>query len=115
MLCRSSGGCTGAYSPMLHSRLFAQHKLKDPGNNKFFATVPEDRPLWVQFCSNDPDDFANAAKKIEVRRSMLDERDETKTQNEDMRFLFLFSLSLSIYIYLFIFPRIWRAESLRLR
>lgn len=61
MLCRKYGA-TAAYSPMLHSRLFAQdakYRLKE------FSTCPEDRPLFIQFCANNPDTLLEAAKLVQ--------------------------------------------------
>lgn len=50
------------YSPMLHSRLFMTEKEY---RSKFFTTRPDDRPLIVQFCANDPDQLLAAAKQVE--------------------------------------------------
>jgi tRNA-dihydrouridine synthase 1 len=67
-----------AYSPMFHARLFketegfrAQHfqptrrknDNDDDNNSKPFldGNPAIDRPLFVQFCTNDPDDFVQAA------------------------------------------------------
>ncbi|XP_078442465.1 FMN-linked oxidoreductases superfamily protein [Wolffia australiana] len=61
MLCRKYGA-TAAYTPMLHSRLFSE-------NEKYrrteFTTCKEDRPLFVQFCANDPDTLLEAARFVE--------------------------------------------------
>jgi len=57
------------YTPMFHSRLFAlQPDLKD----KAFATTPEDRPLFVQFCANDPHYLLAAARTVEVQCDAVD-------------------------------------------
>ena len=75
MLCRENGA-TCAYTPMFHSRLFAQdpkyrqaqdmlhtseddissvsYYLKLPHRSDVWSTCPADRPLLVQFCANDP-------------------------------------------------------------
>jgi tRNA-dihydrouridine synthase 1 len=80
-----------AYSPMLHAKLFAdtpkyraQHfeplkpplTMADPPDPEHFNVMAEgdmyldgnpefDRPLFVQFCANDPDVFFNAAKIVQ--------------------------------------------------
>ncbi|KAJ7566446.1 hypothetical protein O6H91_02G103600 [Diphasiastrum complanatum] len=61
MLCRKYGA-TAAYTPMLHSRLFVQ----DPKyRSSEFSTCPEDRPLFVQFCANNPNTLLEAARIVE--------------------------------------------------
>ncbi|CAN4092823.1 unnamed protein product [Withania somnifera] len=61
MLCRKYGA-EAAYTPMLHSRIFSE-------NEKYrsleFTTCKEDRPLFIQFCANDPDVLLEAARKVE--------------------------------------------------
>ncbi|CAN6482348.1 unnamed protein product [Victoria cruziana] len=61
MLCRKYGA-QAAYTPMLHSRIFTE-------NEKYrkveFTTCQEDRPLFVQFCANDPDILLEAARHVE--------------------------------------------------
>jgi tRNA-dihydrouridine synthase 1 len=47
---------------MLHSRLFAEG---EGYRKEFFCPNPEDRPLCVQFCANDPDTLLKAAKYVE--------------------------------------------------
>jgi tRNA-dihydrouridine synthase 1 len=52
-----------AYTPMLHSRLFLeQQKYRE----EHFSTCPGDRPLFIQFCANDPDTFVAAAQIVQV-------------------------------------------------
>lgn len=77
-----------AYSPMFHSRMFAEtsnyrdahfqplkstipsptdayHISQMPDSERYLDGNPAfDRPLTVQFCSNDPDDLLNAAKHV---------------------------------------------------
>ncbi|KAF2120281.1 hypothetical protein BDV96DRAFT_642121 [Lophiotrema nucula] len=77
-----------AYSPMFHSRMFHEEpryrdshfqplkgSLPSPIDPYHISQLPDserhldgnpkfDRPLTVQFCSNDPDDFLNAAKHV---------------------------------------------------
>ncbi|KAH7365042.1 hypothetical protein KP509_18G006200 [Ceratopteris richardii] len=61
MLCRKYGA-TAAYTPMLHARLFAECAKYRAGE---FTTCPEDRPLFVQFCANDPEKLLAAAQLVE--------------------------------------------------
>lgn len=61
MLCRDHGA-TGAYTPMLHARLFVEGA---PYRAEHFTTCPEDRPLLAQFCANDPEILLKAAKIVE--------------------------------------------------
>ncbi|XP_013593514.1 PREDICTED: tRNA-dihydrouridine(16/17) synthase [NAD(P)(+)]-like [Brassica oleracea var. oleracea] len=60
LLCQKYGA-QAAYTPMLHSRIFTE----TDNRNKEFTTCEEDRPLFVQFCANDPDTLLEAAKKVE--------------------------------------------------
>ncbi|KAH9602121.1 hypothetical protein KSS87_002249 [Heliosperma pusillum] len=61
MLCRKYGA-QAAYTPMLHARLFSEC---DKYRSMEFSTCKEDRPLFVQFCANDPDILLEAARKVE--------------------------------------------------
>ncbi|KDO79093.1 hypothetical protein CISIN_1g013813mg [Citrus sinensis] len=61
MLCRRYGA-EAAYTPMLHSRIFTE---SEKYRNEEFATCKEDRPLFVQFCANDPEILLNAARRVE--------------------------------------------------
>ncbi|XVF17633.1 hypothetical protein REPUB_Repub10bG0140000 [Reevesia pubescens] len=61
MLCRKYGA-TAAYTPMLHSRIFTE---TEKYRNQEFTTCKEDRPLFVQFCANDPDVLLEAARRVE--------------------------------------------------
>ncbi|ELR12909.1 tRNAdihydrouridine synthase 1-like protein [Acanthamoeba castellanii str. Neff] len=61
MLCRKYGAEL-CYTPMYHSRLFAEEAKY---RQMEFSTCPEDRPLVVQFCGNDPEVLLKAAKFVE--------------------------------------------------
>ncbi|KAK7331032.1 hypothetical protein VNO77_25241 [Canavalia gladiata] len=61
MLCRKYGA-QAAYTPMLHSRIFTE---TEKYRKEEFTTCQEDRPLFVQFCANDPDVLLEAARKVE--------------------------------------------------
>jgi tRNA-dihydrouridine synthase 1 len=57
------------YTPMLHSRLTVEDKTYLKNN---FSTCPEDRPLVVQFCGNDPDTLLQAAQMVEDQCDAVD-------------------------------------------
>ncbi|URE26040.1 Dihydrouridine synthase (Dus) [Musa troglodytarum] len=61
MLCRKYGA-EAAYTPMLHSRIFSENEKY---RSMEFTTCKEDRPLFVQFCANDPDVLLESAKMVE--------------------------------------------------
>ncbi|XP_031495217.1 uncharacterized protein LOC116260842 [Nymphaea colorata] len=61
MLCRKYGA-QAAYTPMLHSRIFTENEKY---RSMEFTTCKEDRPLFVQFCANDPDILLEAARYVE--------------------------------------------------
>ncbi|XP_010484529.1 PREDICTED: tRNA-dihydrouridine(16/17) synthase [NAD(P)(+)]-like [Camelina sativa] len=61
LLCQKYGA-QAAYTPMLHSRIFTE---TEKYRNQEFTTCKEDRPLFVQFCANDPDTLLEAAKRVE--------------------------------------------------
>ncbi|PIA56579.1 hypothetical protein AQUCO_00700729v1 [Aquilegia coerulea] len=68
MLCRKYGA-QAAYTPMLHSRIFSENaKVR----NLEFTTCKEDRPLFVQFCANDPDILLEAARLVEDQCDYVD-------------------------------------------
>jgi len=54
---------------MLHSRLTVEDKNYLADN---FSTCPEDRPLFVQFCANDPDTLLKAAQMVEDQCDAVD-------------------------------------------
>ncbi|PSC69788.1 TRNA-dihydrouridine(16 17) synthase [NAD(P)(+)] [Micractinium conductrix] len=67
-LCRRHGA-TGAYTPMLHARLF----LETPAYRaEHFTTATQDRPLLTQFCANDPEVLVKAAKLVEAYSDGVD-------------------------------------------
>jgi tRNA-dihydrouridine synthase 1 len=66
MLCRRHGAAA-AYTPMLHARLFLENKGY---RAEHFTTCPEDRPLFTQFCANDPDVLVGAASLVQVWRGV---------------------------------------------
>ncbi|CAN8264143.1 unnamed protein product [Cochlearia groenlandica] len=61
LLCQKYGA-QAAYTPMLHSRIFSE---TEKYRNQEFTTCQEDRPLFVQFCANDPDTLLEAAKRVQ--------------------------------------------------
>ncbi|CAG9462363.1 unnamed protein product, partial [Pedinophyceae sp. YPF-701] len=67
-LCRKHGA-TAAYSPMFHARLFAESA---PYRAEQFSTCEADRPLFVQFCANDPPTLVRAAKLVEGQCDAVD-------------------------------------------
>ncbi|XP_072943457.1 tRNA-dihydrouridine(16/17) synthase [NAD(P)(+)]-like isoform X1 [Epargyreus clarus] len=68
ILCRRHGAEL-CYTPMFHSNVFT----KDAKYRKeIFTTCPTDRPLIVQFCGNNPDVMAAAAKLVENECDAID-------------------------------------------
>lgn len=68
MLCRKYGA-TLCFTPMLHARLFSESAKY---RRTKFATAPEDRPLVVQFCGNDPEIVLAAARLAEGQCEAVD-------------------------------------------
>lgn len=68
LLCRKYGA-TVTFTPMIHAALF----VKDATYRKENLTLsPQDRPLVVQFCANDPKIFLTAAKMVESKADAVD-------------------------------------------
>ncbi|XP_076900844.1 uncharacterized protein LOC143555105 [Bidens hawaiensis] len=68
MLCRKHGA-HAAYTPMLHSRIFSENAKY---RSQEFTTCKEDRPLFVQFCANDPEMLLEAARRVEAYCDYID-------------------------------------------
>ncbi|EPS63093.1 hypothetical protein M569_11689, partial [Genlisea aurea] len=68
LLCRKYGA-QAAYTPMLHSRIFSENEKY---RSQEFTTCQEDRPLFVQFCANDPNVLLNAARIVEPHCDYVD-------------------------------------------
>ncbi|KAJ1555622.1 tRNA dihydrouridine synthase, partial [Cladochytrium tenue] len=62
-------GAQLCYTPMFHARLFGDSQQYRDEN---FRTGPDDRPLIVQFCANDPQVLLRAAKLVEDRCDAVD-------------------------------------------
>jgi len=58
-----------AYTPMFHSRLFSENAKY---RKQQFSTCPEDRPLFVQFCGDDPEVLVRAGKHVETQCDAID-------------------------------------------
>lgn len=68
MLCRKYSADL-VYTPMFHSKNFATCKVY---RKESFSTCPEDRPLVVQFCGNEPEWVVKAAKLVEDECDAID-------------------------------------------
>ncbi|GBF92704.1 tRNA-dihydrouridine(16 17) synthase [NAD(P)(+)]-like [Raphidocelis subcapitata] len=68
LLCRAHGA-EAAYTPMLHARLFLELKGY---RAEHFTTCAEDRPLFAQFCANDPDTLVRAAELVQDHCDYVD-------------------------------------------
>ncbi|KAG5461446.1 MAG: dihydrouridine synthase-domain-containing protein, partial [Olpidium bornovanus] len=62
-------GAELCYTPMFHARLFAE---SDRYREEQWSTSPNDRPLIVQFCANDPANLLRAAKLVENECDAVD-------------------------------------------
>jgi hypothetical protein len=66
-------GATLCYTPMVHSRLFVEDKRYRERIYADLAGWPTtDRPLFVQFCGNDPQMLLRAGKLVEGRCDAFD-------------------------------------------
>lgn len=70
-------GANLCYTPMFHAALFAtqpkyQSEMFDLSPDSLEGVAPYDRPLVVQFCANDKDQWLAAAKKVEGRCDAVD-------------------------------------------
>ncbi|BBN11294.1 tRNA-dihydrouridine synthase 1 [Marchantia polymorpha subsp. ruderalis] len=68
MLCRRYGA-TGAYTPMLHARVFVDDRNY---RRDEFSTCDGDRPLFVQFCANEPETLLQAALMVQSQCDYVD-------------------------------------------
>lgn len=68
MLCRGFGAQL-CYTPMIHSRCFVEDANY---RERIFDTCPEDRPLIVQFCGDNPDTLLAAARLVQDRCDAVD-------------------------------------------
>jgi len=62
-------GCELAYTPMFHARLFGENAKY---RSQQFSTCPADRPLFAQFCGDDPETLVRAAKHVEAHVDAVD-------------------------------------------
>ena len=68
MLARSHGTDL-CYTPMLHAKNF---QSSERYREREMDTCAEDRPLFAQFCANDPDLLLEAARFVENRVDAVD-------------------------------------------
>ena len=71
MLCRAHGADL-CYTPMLHSRLFVNDAKYRERNFPLDQDCSQDRPLFVQFCGDDPAVLLAAARLVEHRCDAID-------------------------------------------
>eukprot|EP00636_Phaeomonas_parva_P015322 CAMPEP_0118853028 /NCGR_PEP_ID=MMETSP1163-20130328/1768_1 /TAXON_ID=124430 /ORGANISM="Phaeomonas parva, Strain CCMP2877" /LENGTH=352 /DNA_ID=CAMNT_0006785509 /DNA_START=205 /DNA_END=1260 /DNA_ORIENTATION=- len=62
-------GADLCYTPMFHSRLFSEDAAY---RAMAFTTCPEDRPLFVQFCGNEPATLVAAGRHVQDRCDAVD-------------------------------------------
>ncbi|KAK9765450.1 tRNA dihydrouridine synthase [Basidiobolus ranarum] len=62
-------GAELCYTPMFHARLFSESQHY---RDEQFTTSPQDRPLIVQFCANDPDTLLKAALLVQDKCDAVD-------------------------------------------
>ncbi|GAA6034437.1 hypothetical protein JCM8097_002724 [Rhodosporidiobolus ruineniae] len=70
-------GANLCYTPMFHAALFGtqpkyQAEMFDLSPDSLEGVAPYDRPLVVQFCANDKDQWLAAAKKVEGKCDAVD-------------------------------------------
>ena len=71
MLCRAHGADL-CYTPMFHSRLFVADPKYRERNFPEDQDCAQDRPLFVQFCGDDPATLLAAARLVEHRCDAID-------------------------------------------
>jgi tRNA-dihydrouridine synthase 1 len=69
ILCKRYGATLG-YTPMINAGVVAGQGHIDVPDQ--FSTSPEDRPVFAQFCANDPDKLLAAAKMVEHQVDAVD-------------------------------------------
>ncbi|ORX89782.1 Dus-domain-containing protein [Basidiobolus meristosporus CBS 931.73] len=62
-------GADLCYTPMFHARLFSESQHY---RDEQFTTSPQDRPLVVQFCANDPETLLKAALLVQDKCDAVD-------------------------------------------
>jgi len=62
-------GAELCFTPMFHAKMFS---LDTKYREKIFETTPQDRPLFVQFCANDPQTLLTSAKAVADRCDAVD-------------------------------------------
>ncbi|GAA6013057.1 hypothetical protein JCM11491_000955 [Sporobolomyces phaffii] len=70
-------GANLCYTPMFHAALFStqpkyQHEMFDLSPGSIEGVAPYDRPLIVQFCANDKDQWLASAEKLQGRCDAVD-------------------------------------------